>query len=506
VVGAGAAGMSCADALANHPDKFDVTLIEAQPYCGGQAFSIPINKDKYGADSLNQGVQGGSYIYQHTFHQFHKHGFEAYPVELQVSFGKGDKFWTNLFPTELVAKHQKDIKRFETAIRWIRRLEVLFALIPIKITLKLWGLSDEFIDYMILPSLALFLGTGNATPNLPTVMMERLYTSPTYGMWYKIDEKSLSSNLPPMVVFPQFADFYGTWQKTLESKGVKIRLNTELQQVLSRSPDVRVLLRPRRQEEDLHNTNLGDQDLPATEEVFDEIVFCVLADTVTRVLGKEARTVEKAVLNRTKWSDDVTVTHNDIDYIKKYYTVEFDESQAVDKVGGRDDSARTQRGRKEFQPMYMIKQVPADARKLEMCFDCHAFQHQLPKDKPLEDHIFQTIFLNNKHKDTWQKDEIKKDKIIREDWWHQLMHSWTHYAFVVPFVWALNRNSKHTTYAAAWTLVNAHEVAVISGTAAAYKLGADYPKDLYENDFAKLCFRLYLLLAHGKLLKKNRTS
>jgi hypothetical protein len=47
----------------------------------------------------------------------------------------------------------------------------------------------------------------------------------------------------------------------------------------------------------------------------------------------------------------------------------------------------------------------------EMCFDCHAFQHQLPKDKPLEDHIFQTIFLNNKHKDTWQKDEIKKDKI-----------------------------------------------------------------------------------------------
>lgn len=46
-----------------------------------------------------------------------------------------------------------------------------------------------------------------------------------------------------------------------------------------------------------------------------------------------------------------------------------------------------------------------------MCFDCHAFQHQLPKDKPLKDHIFQTIFLNNKHKDTWQKDEIKKDKI-----------------------------------------------------------------------------------------------
>jgi hypothetical protein len=128
------------------------------------------------------------------------------------------------------------------------------------------------------------------------------------------------------------------------------------------------------------------------------------------------------------------------------------------------------------------------------------------------------------------------DVSVREDWWHQLCHSWTHYAFVVPFIWLLNWNSKHTTYAAAWTLVNAHEVAVISGQvsqmsfcycyrcricfqlvarnthtnadiqAAAYKLGASYPKELYENDFAKLCFRLYLLLAHGTILRKSRTA
>lgn len=506
VVGAGAAGMSCADSLAQHTDRFEVTLIDAVGYCGGQAFSIPIDKEKYGAPFLNQGVQGGSYIYQHTFHQFQKQGYEAKPVDLQVSFGKGDKFWTNLFPTQLVDKHQKDIKRFATAIRWMRRLEVLFALIPIKRSLKLWGLSDEFIIYMVYPSLALFLGTGNATPDLPTAVMERLYTSPTYGMWYSIDEKSLSSNLPPMVVFPSTSDFYNTWQKDLESKGVKVRLNTELDQVIRRSPDVRVLLRERRVAEDYHNPNDVDHDMPQNEEVFDEIVFCVLADTAKRVLGKEARGMEKWVLGNTKWSDDVTVTHNDVDYIKKYYTVEFDKEQAVNEVGGRDDSARVKKGESEFQPMYLIKQLPDDPRKLEMCFDCTAFQYQLDKSKPLEDHVYQTIFLNNKDSQMWQKDEIKKDKIIREDWWHQLCHSWTHYAFVVPFIWALNRNSKHTTYAAAWTLVNAHEVAVISGKAAAYKLGADYPADLYTSAFAKLSFSLYLLLAHGLRLKESRTS
>jgi hypothetical protein len=73
---------------------------------------------------------------------------------------------------------------------------------------------------------------------------------------------------------------------------------------------VRVLLRPRRETEDKHNPNLADQDLPETEEEFDEIVFCVLADTAKRVLGKQARGTEKWVLGNTTWSDDVTVTHS----------------------------------------------------------------------------------------------------------------------------------------------------------------------------------------------------
>ena len=42
----------------------DVFWQDAQAYCGGQAFSIPIDKERYGSEWMNQGVQGGSYIYQ----------------------------------------------------------------------------------------------------------------------------------------------------------------------------------------------------------------------------------------------------------------------------------------------------------------------------------------------------------------------------------------------------------------------------------------------------------
>jgi hypothetical protein len=120
--------------------------------------------------------------------------------------------------------------------------------------------------------------------------------------------------------------------------------------------------------------------------------------------------------------------------MKKWYTMDM--PQEVPKtLSGRDEQDRIDRGRKDFNPyagfpnvqrnrivtnfsatfrMYLIKQVPDDPKLLEMCFDCHNFQYQL-KDakKPVEDHIFQTIFLNKKDKETWTIDEIKEDKISK---------------------------------------------------------------------------------------------
>jgi hypothetical protein len=259
-------------------------------------------------------------------------------------------------------------------------------------------------------------------------MMERLYTSPTYGMWYPVDPKSLSSNHPPMVVFPEASNFYNKWQTSLESRGVHVRLNTEVESVLRRdSKGVLVQIRPRRQHEDKHNPVDEDHDLPSTQEQYDEIVLCCLADTSKKLLGKTSRWVERQVLGSTTWSDDVTVTHSvclhlyhsavlltrcqDADYMRKWYHPHFEPDLAVSRLGERDESKRIAEGRTNFMPMYYIKNVPADPRKLEMAFDCTAFQAQLPKDLPFERHVFQTIFLNKKHENTWSMDEIKKDKI-----------------------------------------------------------------------------------------------
>lgn len=125
-----------------------------------------------------------------------------------------------------------------------------------------------------------------------------------------MDDHSLSSNFPPMVVFPEESKFYTQWQHDMESRGVTIRLNTEIVSIPERSKDrVRVQLRGRRPQPDHHNPVGADRDLPITEETYDEIVLCVLADTAMRLLGKTATFMEKQVLGMTKWSDDITVTH-----------------------------------------------------------------------------------------------------------------------------------------------------------------------------------------------------
>ncbi|KAI1194033.1 FAD dependent oxidoreductase [Nemania serpens] len=507
VVGAGAAGMSTAYHLSQHSDRFDVTLIDAADYCGGQAFSIPLEKSRYGASWCNQGVQGGSYIFHHTLTMFARQGCHADPVRLQVSFGKDGTFWTNMFPTELLARHRKEVARLTTFLKLARWFEVFFALLPLRLACKLFLFSDEFIDTVVLPMTALFLGTGNATPEVPTIMFERLCTSPTYGMWYKPDRETFVSNQPPMVVFPNLSEFYDTWRKDLVARGVSVRLSTELTEIVQRDKHgVVVRLKPRTPVPDHHNPNDADLDGRTSQEMFDEIVLCCLADRAKELLGSTASWRERRVLGSAKFSDDITITHNDAEYMKKHYENFYRDDLAAAKIRQVDQTSRLRSAADNFRPMYYIKMYPRDKSKLEMCFDTTNYQSQFPENVPFEQHVFQTIYLNkDRDRHLWSDGEIRKDRIIRRDWWHQLCHSYTHYLFVVPWMVFLQARN-HTRFAASWTLVNAHEVAIISGIAAAVDLGAEYPEDLEHDRFSFLCFRLYYLLVYGKWYRRNHTA
>lgn len=151
-----------------------------------------------------------------------------------------------------------------------------------------------------------------------------------------------------------------------------------------------------------------------------------------------------------------------------------------------------------FRPLYYTKQYPEDKAKIEMSFDLTHYQPQFrggkpagpinPEDEskrrpesnqvpieareaqrsklgnegatartgtdaegtpepPLENHVFQTIFLDRDDSShLWTIEDIAPEKRIYEKWWKQQSHRWQHYAGTVP--WMMFINGKRNTQCA----------------------------------------------------------
>ena len=162
------------------------------------------------------------------------------------------------------------------------------------------------------------------------------------------------------------------------------------------------------------------------------------------------------------------ITHEDLDYMEKYYDINLK----------RNDQ-------------YFVRIDPTNPEKIDMSFNLSNYQPQL---KVSSRTIFQTIFLDDSRSHLWSRDEIKNDKILLERWWRQMAHTWKHFAFTVPFMRFIQ--GKHSTwFCGAYTLFNTHEMAIMSGLAAAVRLGAEYPF-IYDK-LATNQFDQYLKYSHG---------
>ena len=78
----------------------------------------------------------------------------------------------------------------------------------------------------------------------------------------------------------------------------------------------------------------ADIEAPTTEEHFDELVLCCLADVAKSLLGKTASWRERQVLGSAKFADDITITHTDSAYMKKHYENFYREDLAVTELSG----------------------------------------------------------------------------------------------------------------------------------------------------------------------------
>jgi predicted NAD/FAD-binding protein len=206
---------------------------------------------------------------------------------------------------------------------------------------------------------------------------------------------------------------------------------------------------------------------------FDELVFACNAEEVLKSLGAGASWLERRLLPNVRYYNDLIVTHDDVDYMQTHY---------------------------EFHPsedMYFVRCDESNPRIIEMSFNLTAYQPHLAGRRT----IFQTIFLDDSLRHHWTDGAIDPSRVLKRRSTRQFAHTWTHFAFWVPFVRFL-QGKRRTWFAGSYTLFNTHEIAVMSGLAVAERLGAPYP---FSHDaLATQQFDTYLRLAHGFFVRRKR--
>jgi predicted NAD/FAD-binding protein len=376
---------------------------------------------------------------------------------MKISFGKDKTAWNNHgkdYETELVKRLRPEIKRFGNVLKWVSRFEFIFIFVPISKLLKLTRFSEDFSNFMVYPLTALFFGTGNQTPSVSSAIIARVFLDPDLRL-FDYDSSYFLSQTPEMFAFDNLENIY---KKIRDNSNVKSYFNRSVIQIKRQNNQVTVI------------------DDKNKEEIFDEIIFACDAETCLKILGNQATFLERKLLGNVRYYNDITVTHQDLDYMKKYYEMDFN----------RNDQ-------------YFIRIDPNEPENIDMSFNLSNYQPQLVNNKKHhekeENFIFQTIFLNDKNSHLWNREEIKKDKILLEKWWRQMAHTWRHFAFTVPCVRFI-QGKQHSWFCGSYTLFNTHEMAVISGLAVAVRLGCEYP--FMNDELALKQFDQYLKYIHGK--------
>eukprot|EP00466_Bigelowiella_natans_P020317 jgi/Bigna1/90992/estExt_fgenesh1_pg.C_850052 len=512
IVGGGVAGLSCAWSLSRKASKFDIELWDGAEGPGGVATSEKILGDAGGV-VINDGVQGAPPTYHNLLKIHRMLGYEPFPIEMRISFGRGEKAWCNYEARPIQEKFSKEIRRFGKVLKWVYWLTPIFIAVPIDTLLRFAGFSPEFGSAMVYPLVALFFGTGNQTPNVPAALIARVFLDPELRI-FEYDPKWLLSQTPRFYAFRELKDIYRAFEK----------------RIISESGGKTVFA----------------SDGKNPEKEFDAVVFACSAENILCMLlagaenpGKtfwdreEGRPCKRLmyhrvaevgilVLGNVRYYDDVTYTHTDEDYMRRHYHLGMGERPApyerlsalltraygwvciYDSVGDKGEQ-------------YFIHNYDEDPKRIEMSFDLSCYQPMLAekkeegggtrkgtetkkaasttpeheeekKQEPVgtQQHqqqdgapprVFQSIYLDQKGCEKhWTRNGLDSKKVHLVKWWRQFAHTWTHFLFTVPLLRFIQGGGHDNCFfAGAYTLFNTHELAAVSGLAAAERLGASYP-------------------------------
>lgn len=251
------------------------------------------------------------------------------------------------------------------------------------------------------------------------------------------EDNDINSELVNKAVIPTLALFFGTGQQQARvpasiaaqvfgARNTPVQIfNLDRNNFITTRPNMRALpplgpaYRALKQILEAKNINvrLNCTTLPRYED-YDKVIMCTQAEDALALLPENHKA--RKVLRHARYYDDVTVTHTDAAYMQETF-----------------------QGTDEFN-YYMKGQD-------KMGFALHKYQ-QLPQP------LYQTIFLQT-------KDVPARFQAAPADIWRQTVLSVDHLENCVAKLKSVQ--GPHIYFAGSYTLVNSHEVAIMSGIRAA---------------------------------------
>lgn len=282
-----------------------------------------------------------------------------------------------------------------------------------------FAVSRSFVNNVILPTLALFFGTGNQVAKLPAPLGAQVFSLGDE----KEDDRALTvfdldmqhfimTSRNNMLALPPLVAVYNGIGDALHRAGVTVRLQRKADAVIEDGDHVRVMT-------------------GQVESVFDKVVMAVQVPDAIPLLPPKHKAFK--VLSKTRYYHDISVTHRDTRHMETHFAYKPD-----------------------LRINYFIHERSPSS--MDMGFALHRYQH-------VSAPLYQTLWLQGKDGTPDRAAALTPQLVLREDHWYQVGHTVSHFVNCVSRLKTVQGPVIY--FAGSWTLVNSHEVAVMSGIRAA---------------------------------------
>lgn len=428
-------------------ENLEIVMFEKESGLGGMATSVWSKNEE---QIYNNGVQGThkafvlttKMVENNTSLKLTKTALTARFIHSGVA-----KQWSNL---EGNATFKNDVAKFTRLCRYAQKHQMVFALVTIVTACKMMFISKEFIDQAVVPTLALFFGTGNQAANVPATLGCSVFEVPggkSPITIFTIDsERFISVADDVMLAFPPLTDVYSKIREKLQSNtNCEVICNSYVESIEISNNKQNASIRYK-----VNNNNNNDDVQKSVISCieFDKIICATQAEDALRILPSKHKA--RGPLKWATYYTDITVSHRDKAHMVQHFQMDQDVTY------------------------YMHNRSNFD---MDMGFLLNRYQKHLNDTKsessPPQD-MYQTLYLdieksspNEKH-DMSKTKEIDPDLVDRIDTWRQVGHTTGHLIGCVARMRSVH--GPIVFFAGSYLLVNSHEIAIMTGIRAAQRV------------------------------------